>query len=42
MRKYQNAAEEYSAMKKIYQENYLENASRKMREEAANEKQNCS
>lgn len=42
MNKNLNAAEKYSAMKKIYHENYLEDISRRMREKAANEKEDSS
>jgi len=42
MKKRENAAERYSSIKTIYRETYREDVSRKMREKAANEKENCS
>ncbi len=42
MKKNENAAQRYSTIKTIYRETYREDASRKMREKAANEKENCS
>ncbi|MFP4135566.1 MAG: hypothetical protein ACOC9A_01065 [Candidatus Bipolaricaulota bacterium] len=42
MKRNNNAAKEYSDIKRIYQETYLEDVSRRMRKEAANEKENCS
>lgn len=40
--KKKRAAEKYSNIKTIYRETYKEDVSRKMREKAANEKENCS
>jgi hypothetical protein len=42
MKKKENAAKRYSTIKTIYNETYREDISRKMREKASEEKENCS
>lgn len=42
MKKDKNTAANYSAIKQIYRENYLEDASRRLREEAAEVKEDRS
>jgi len=42
MKNRENAAKRYSKIKTIYNETYREDISRKMREKASKEKENCS
>ena len=42
MKEKSNEAQNYSAIKQIYRENYLEDVSYKMRKEAEIERDNCS
>ncbi|MFW6104824.1 MAG: hypothetical protein ACOC6I_03185 [Candidatus Bipolaricaulota bacterium] len=42
MKKQNNPATRYSAIKQIYHESYLEDVSHRLRKEAAHEKENCS
>lgn len=42
MKNTRNEASKFSAIKQIYHENYLEDLSHRMREEAKQEKENCS
>ncbi len=42
MRKERNTTGKYSALKQIYRENYLEDVSQRLRNEAENAKEDCS
>ncbi len=42
MKRNRNSATKYSAIKQIYRENYLEDVSRRLREEAAEVKEDSS
>lgn len=42
MKKNNNEARNYSNIKTIYRENYLEDVSHRLRKEAETEKENCS